>query len=618
MGYKGAVLLFLLVVSHLAHGQMWPAEGAKLNYTQVMFEHPKVPGAEVYLLQVYADNGDEKISKVAESIDSSTATMISGLQFGRKYSWKYTGIKSGRQTGWVGPMSFEILKNKYADTSVYRLRVLNNDVNANETGLLVLDEVRTIADRNGNFVWFLPPDSETGRPEGEINDLQLTRAGTLTFLEGRKAVESDLNGNILWMAPKNTVLPDSVKGLMPNPYSYNHCFKRLADGNYMVQSKINEPVPPSLISTVNPSQTAAPASLSVGELQRQPAGAPMSIPTAPRIIGGATGLQYDIIKEFDKKGRLIWSWNSKNYFTLDEVKNMLQAPPDSGVLAREPGGHLNAFDVDEKNGFVFAGFRNVSRVVKIDLKSGKAIRSWGAAMPLGGADDGDGFFAKQHDVTLLHDGSIAVFSNGNLPSANSGLPVEPSSVVIFSDSAKSRLLWKFDCRFDGIVYHSLRGGSINELKDGNLLVCMGKTNRVFEVTREKKVVWQAEMEKYDLNFSAWQPNSLYQVYYTSSLYPCYFSVTTDSDILCDRAPSCKLRIFNAGTEEDRYKVKISSVKGAYGNELTTQVIRSGKSVNLEISPNKKPAGGDVVKVIISSVTNPDFIRIVSLPLQSGR
>jgi hypothetical protein len=347
----------------------------------------------------------------------------------------------------------------------------------------------------------------------------------------------------------------------------------------------------------------------------------MSIPVHPAIMGCSTGMQYDMIKEFDKNGNLVWCWSSKDYFTAEEVKTMLATRPDSGVLAQEPGGHMNAFDVDEKNGFVFAGFRNVSRVVKIDLKTGEAVHSWGSKMPSGGAGEGDGFFAKQHDVTLLKDGSIAVFNNGNLPLANSGMAIEPSGVVIFSQPAegsKSTVLWKFDCRFNGVDYHSIRGGSVNELKNGNLLVCMGRINRVFEITRDKKVVWQAEMEKYEPGLSSWQQKSLYRVNYTSSLYPCYFAVQTNSDTLNEKEPSFTVRIFNNGTEDDRYTVKISSSKGAYKKQIKPAEVHDGKSVSFDVSPEKLPNVDETITVVVTSNTNPDFERTALLYFVSGR
>src|ERR1700677_3139782 len=64
---KGVSLFLLLLVSCFVCGQILPAPGAKLNYTQIMFEHPKVYGADEYIVQVDTDkNMDAFAHRVAE------------------------------------------------------------------------------------------------------------------------------------------------------------------------------------------------------------------------------------------------------------------------------------------------------------------------------------------------------------------------------------------------------------------------------------------------------------------------------------------------------------------------------------------------------------------------
>ena len=608
MKYRLTNLLLLLTMVFSGNAQLLPAVGAKLNYTQVMFEHPKVTGADAYLVQVDVDNGNGMGFPIGQSQDSSTATIISNLKFGKKYTWRYTGVKNGKQIAWYGPFSFEILKSNYIDTAYYRLRILKADAWPRPEGLVILDQARAIVDRNGNFVWFLPADSASNEPAAEVNDLRLTPAGTITFLNGKKAIETDLNGHQLWMAPKEETPGNPDVALFAQPYNYHHCFERMANGNYMVLSKFDESVPLSNTGNINSTGSV--------KIVPQVAGDPMSVPVPRAVHGPSGGVQFDVIKQFDKKGNLMWTWNSKNYFTKEEINAMPEAKPDSGMINREPGGHLNAFYIDEKKGIVYAGFRKVSRVVKIDLKTGKALHSWGASMKAGGALEGDGFFVQQHDVELLDDGSLAVFNNGSLPQLNSGELVEPSSVVIFSqpqDSTPSNVTWKFDCRFDGVNYHSIRGGSVTELKNGNLLVSMGRINRVFEVTRSKQIVWQGLMEKYEPGSSSWQPLPIFKANYASSLYPCYFTVITDIDTLTPGVPSFKVRIFNSGTESDQYEVKISSAHNEYRQQIASAVVKSRSSLIMDVAPNVVPKSNGQVTVTDTSKTNPDFERSVLLP-----
>ena len=53
-------LVFLavsLAISTISFSQILPEPGSKLNYTQVMFEHPSTSGAFEYIIQIATDNG---------------------------------------------------------------------------------------------------------------------------------------------------------------------------------------------------------------------------------------------------------------------------------------------------------------------------------------------------------------------------------------------------------------------------------------------------------------------------------------------------------------------------------------------------------------------------------
>jgi hypothetical protein len=278
-----------------------------------------------------------------------------------------------------------------------------------------------------------------------------------------------------------------------------------------------------------------------------------------------------------------------------------------------PGGHLNAFCADEINGYIYAGFRNVSRIIKIEKKTGKVIATWGAGMK-----DGDGFFSKQHDANLLRDGSIVVFSNGDREPPVGIAPSQYSSVVNFtqpSDNRNSQMIWKFDCTFDSVNYQSLRGGDVDELKNGNLLVCMGAVNRVFEITRSKKIVWSAVIQKKERRDEGWRRFPLNRAHYTSSLYPYYFTIQSDRDTISRDDNTFKLKIFNDGTEDDSYEIRIKSTTG---NEKTiiTLLISSHSSMTFDIPTDSIPKENDKIMVNVRSRINSDLTRTLSI--QSDR
>lgn len=580
MYYRFAYLIFLLVPCTCSFAQILPEPGSKLNYTQIMFEHGKVSGAAEYLVEVAMDSDSEFKHPVASRRDSSCATMIGDLEWGQKYIWRYTGLDSGKALAWNGPYDFEILSSTYTDQERYHVRVLVNDSSANAGGLITVDQMRTIIDRRGRCVWFLPPDSIGTGPNAKNhadptpNDLRITPQGTITLINGTKAEEIDLKNHILWLAPKRTTFGiDSFS--LHHPYHYHHCFKKLANGNYMVLDMQN------------------------------------IVKSVPRADNGRVMMSYEVIRELDRSGKLVWSWNSENYFSPDELRAMALGPPDSSLISQEPGGHMNAFDVDEKNGFVYAGFRNVSRVVKIDKMSGGVVCAWGTNMRYRGAENGEGFFFKQHDAALLRDGSIAVFNNNIAADNPDHADHHSSGVVIFTqptENAISKVIWKYECAFAPPDNLSLRGGGVDELKNGNLLVCMGTVNRIFEINRDKRIVWSSVVEQWDWRDSAWQHIALYRAHAASSLYPCYFTIQVTTDTVDKTSPTFQLRLFNDGTEADSYTVNISSASGSYARRFATAPLPGGRSVNFDIVPVNLPVNNDKIEISVRSKTNPDFKR----------
>ena len=545
-----------------------PKPGAKLSYTQIMFEHAQVTGAEKYLLEVALDDSSNSFAHpIFKLVDSSLAGMLGNFEFGKKYIWRYTGLHNNTQLGWQGPYNFEILKNNCVDKNQYRVNVHKNDHGANTGSLIMLDMARCI-DRNGNFVWFLSDLADVGSnaatfftPPMSIEDLRITPFGTITLINGVSPEEYDLAGNLLWRAPEHNDFDEPVDN-KPRIFAYHHCFKRLNNGNYMVLDQN------TFFRTDLTDHKAMVA--------------------------------YEIIKEFNPAGNVVWSWSSKNYFNKEELKAMVLDVPDPFLNNRLAGGHMNAFDVDEKNGFVYAGFRNISRVIKIDKKSGAVVCVWGDSMSYHGAPNGYGFFSKQHGATLLHDGSIAVFNN-NVPVAKTATENDRvSEIVIFTqptDSANSRITFKYDCSFPATRNLSKTGGNVDELENGNLLVCMGETNRIFEITRNKKIVWSATIEKNENFDSTWRNFAVYRAHYTSSLYPCYFTVQTTGT---------GIKIFNDGSEDDSYQISVSSATGNYKKPIATSQLHTKKSVIINIP------GADDTVVTITSKTNPAFKRVISI------
>ncbi|MDB5283047.1 MAG: hypothetical protein JWO06_2122 [Bacteroidota bacterium] len=576
---KFRILLVPAIVFYhfLAEAQLVPAPGAKLNYTQIMFEYPKVKDAEMYVVQVSKES--ETFNGAMEQKDSSIATMINGLDFGFKYQWRYAGIKNGNVLPWNGPYNFETISDSFFGQSIMSLHVLRNDT-SKTGGLIAMDCTHSVLDRTGKVIWYLPkinwrltPVRKKFEMRPQILDMKITPYGTVTFLSDSDAFESDLQGNIIWKAPNDGKISGN------NNEAYNHDFKRLPNGNYMVLGVQQWKKLPTTYDSVLMNKKFPFRQVRNGKEYAK--------------------VEFGTVIEYNKRKEIVWSWNSDNYFDKD------WRSPERDSSDYELRAHMNAFSVDNKNEFVYGGFRDIDRIIKINKKTGQVVNSWGSKMPSGEARE-PGYFHKQHDARILNDGTIAVFNNDNTPVDS------PSSVIIFSQptaNQKSEVKWQFVCSFDTMAgyRHGGNGGNVEELSNHHFLVCMGNGDRIFEITRDKQIVWDGIVESPESSTYLFT-HRLYRAHYISSLYPCYFTCETNSDTVTQKTSAFTLKVFNEGTDDDSYLIKISSGKGAYQKQITTSVLHSNRSASFDVTPVKATSGPDKIQIVVQSKTNPDLER----------
>ena len=575
-------MLLICMAAIRSYCGVWPQKGAKLNFNQIMFEYDKVKGADLYIVQVAEDKGQSSFNEILRGQnDSATATLITGLGFGKKYVWRYAGIVHGINAAWQGPFSFEISTDSLLSKNLVDLVVTKNDSSQSAGGLIMNDCTHSVTDRNGNLVWYLPKvnwhvilEKKNLQVKPQIFDLRITSAGTITYMADSYPIEITTGGDTLWTAP------DDGKVSGGNTESYNHDFKRTPWHTYMVLgNQMWRELPPYKDTLF---------------IQKKY--------TARQVLNGKENgaVEFGTVMEYNNKGKLIWSWNSRDYFD----KNPLSQLADSAKVNFELKPHINAFSVNKKNEYVFVGFRNVSRIVKVEKRTGKVVNSWGAKFPSGEAKQVLNLY-QQHDANVLDDNTIAVFNNNDYLGTDS----LPAAVVFFQQPQNgSYIKWQYTCNFDSIdKYANRNGGNVDLLKNGNYLICTGNMNKIIEVTPHKQIVWQAEL-KANSRIGQQFFHRLYRAHYISSLYPCYFTFQTSYDTLPPKNAGFNLHLFNKGSEADSYKVEIKSTTGAYAAHYILNNIAAGQSTMLAVSPGKQLASGEKVIVTVSSLTNPDFIR----------
>jgi len=90
---------------------------------------------------------------------------------------------------------------------------------------------------------------------------------------------------------------------------------------------------------------------------------------------------------------------------------------------------------------------------------------------------GPGILDGQHQPTMLASGNILVFDNGTYRGHSIVREIEPSS---------GEIIWQYE---DGENFFSPFRSGNQRLPNGNTLICECDAGHLFEVTREKEIVW---------------------------------------------------------------------------------------------------------------------------------
>ncbi|MCB0339919.1 MAG: aryl-sulfate sulfotransferase [Bdellovibrionales bacterium] len=138
--------------------------------------------------------------------------------------------------------------------------------------------------------------------------------------------------------------------------------------------------------------------------------------------------------------------------------------------------HTNSIEFirQEIPGFAKAGdlllcFRDLDRVVVIDPVSRKLVWEWG-----------DGQLDRPHHPTLLKNGNLLIFDNGER---------RGYSRVIELDPRTNKIDWEYLGDPPESFFSFKRGGS-QRLQNGNTLITLGEPGIVMEVTPAKEIVWE--------------------------------------------------------------------------------------------------------------------------------
>lgn len=196
---------------------------------------------------------------------------------------------------------------------------------------------------------------------------------------------------------------------------------------------------------------------------------------ASTVVGGIPGseaydgkIYADVIQHVDpQSGEVLWKWRVADH--LDRQKFPLQA-----IYAREHYPLINSCSI-LKDGNILASLRSVSAVIIISRETGEILWHLDSSV-----------VAQQHCANELENGNILIFDNGALRQSTSAV----YSRVIEVDRATKQIVWSYQDRAFPMAFFTPFMGSAQRLKNGNTFITEAGFGRMFEVTKEGKIVWE--------------------------------------------------------------------------------------------------------------------------------
>lgn len=178
------------------------------------------------------------------------------------------------------------------------------------------------------------------------------------------------------------------------------------------------------------------------------------------------GMWADVIVEVDAECNRVWEWYA--YEHLNHETDVLPLN-----VNRCEWSHGNTV-VPVGDDRVMISFRHTSTVGIIDKKSGDF--TWRL---------GDDVLAQQHDPSMLSNGNVLIFDNGQFRRDTTGL----FSRVIEVDPKTNEIVWKYQDN-PRINFFSSHISGARRLTNGNTLITEGMFGRMFQVTPDGEVVWE--------------------------------------------------------------------------------------------------------------------------------
>jgi len=208
-----------------------------------------------------------------------------------------------------------------------------------------------------------------------------------------------------------------------------------------------------------------------------------------------------VIQEMTPEDAVVFEWRSWEHVDIKQTARPEQLtiePPDAvGYLH----GNALALDLD---GNIILSARRFDELIKIDRETGAIIWHMGGGNSQNNQftfiDDPKNGFSGQHHPTILPNGNLLLFDNGDMHEERISRAVE---YAIDQENRTARLIWSYDDgRYSGTM------GSVQRLANGNTLIGWGSAPpsgpSVTEITPDGEIAFALSLPPTQMSYRAYR------------------------------------------------------------------------------------------------------------------
>ena len=457
-------ILLILQISAAFANSFIPNNNQSINYIQVFFKWPQIPGTNQYQLTIVETaNPNQSLSY---SSLSNSMLIEDYLNWDTNYSWEVCGVDE------YSDICFnkEFTTSSIDELSLNQINILDMDSMQYYDGINILDfeslGYSLAIDKYGNIIWFADNNNFNN---SKIISGELLDNGNFTGFSNGVGYEFTIDSDIIFETPSD--------------FNVHHQISKTNQGTYFIIDAEIEYHPCPIECNIGFSMLPIP-------------------------------WQGDRFVELNSLGEIIWEWNAFNEISLLEY-NPYYAETYNGVVEFD-WTHSNSVLYDEISESVYISIRNLSRVTSIDYLTGEVNWNLGESNFMINPDfENEINFSQQHSVQLTDNGNLIFFDNGRFQD-----PELSRCIEVAFENEEPIIVWEHilpDSMFTG------SRGECDRLANGNTLISAGRNGNVIEVNPNNDLVWHLNV-KDNNNIRI----SVYRTQRAPNLYPDIFSYEIDN------------------------------------------------------------------------------------------